>query len=331
MRLRQLPEPAVGSAVRDGAGGQQPCGCRRNRVVTDAAYARCLEIARGHYENFPVASRLLPARCGRTSPRSTPSPARPTTSPTRATGSDEKRLALLDDWRDRLHRPRPATSWPTTSTRRRSFARLPSRCGRIGLELELFDDLLERVSAGRARQPIRRLGRRPGLLPAIGQSRRPSGPEARRLSRRTAGRALGRGLHGAAAHELLAGSSVDWRKGRLYVPQSLVRETGADDRGPAARPLTPEWRAALGSAAADDADAFRRRAARSPTPCAAGSSGSCARPGSAACASSIGSKPALRRLCLTPIARLDGRGLIGCDDRLAASAATGHTGPTTQP
>ena len=29
-------------------------------MVTDAAYARCLEIARRHYENFPVASRLLP-------------------------------------------------------------------------------------------------------------------------------------------------------------------------------------------------------------------------------------------------------------------------------
>ena len=34
--------------------------CRRNRVVNDA-YAACLQIAREHYENFPVASRLVPA------------------------------------------------------------------------------------------------------------------------------------------------------------------------------------------------------------------------------------------------------------------------------
>ena len=29
-------------------------------MVVDAAYARCLALARGHYENFPVASRMLP-------------------------------------------------------------------------------------------------------------------------------------------------------------------------------------------------------------------------------------------------------------------------------
>jgi phytoene/squalene synthetase len=29
-------------------------------VVTADAYARCLHLARSHYENFPVASRLLP-------------------------------------------------------------------------------------------------------------------------------------------------------------------------------------------------------------------------------------------------------------------------------
>ena len=28
----------------------------------DAAYAACLRLAREHYENFPVASHLLPSR-----------------------------------------------------------------------------------------------------------------------------------------------------------------------------------------------------------------------------------------------------------------------------
>ncbi len=42
----------------------------RERLVTDhrqlaAAYAHCLALARSHYENFPVASRLLPARLRR--------------------------------------------------------------------------------------------------------------------------------------------------------------------------------------------------------------------------------------------------------------------------
>ena len=46
------------------------------------AYAYCERLAREHYENFPVASRLLPAPCVRISPRSTRSRAGPTTSPT---------------------------------------------------------------------------------------------------------------------------------------------------------------------------------------------------------------------------------------------------------
>jgi hypothetical protein len=29
-------------------------------VVAEAAYAACLRLARQHYENFPVASRLMP-------------------------------------------------------------------------------------------------------------------------------------------------------------------------------------------------------------------------------------------------------------------------------
>ena len=35
------------------------------RLPVEAAYARCLALARSHYENFPVASRLLPGRLRR--------------------------------------------------------------------------------------------------------------------------------------------------------------------------------------------------------------------------------------------------------------------------
>ena len=31
-------------------------------MTLSEAYARCLQLAAAHYENFPVASRLLPAR-----------------------------------------------------------------------------------------------------------------------------------------------------------------------------------------------------------------------------------------------------------------------------
>ena len=72
-----------------------------------AAYAHCERVAREHYENFPVASRLLPAAM------------RPHVAAVYAFAraaddfADEGTLApaeryrLLDDWRARLHAPPP--------------------------------------------------------------------------------------------------------------------------------------------------------------------------------------------------------------------------------
>ena len=58
----QVSQPAVRSAVRDGAGRESSAGRARDGVVNDLdeAYASCEQIARAHYENFPVASLLLP-------------------------------------------------------------------------------------------------------------------------------------------------------------------------------------------------------------------------------------------------------------------------------
>src|SRR6185436_1904477 len=64
-------QPAVGSAVRNGARRESAGGNAGDRVVTEparsgpggdiaVAYAQCERIAREHYENFPVASSLLP-------------------------------------------------------------------------------------------------------------------------------------------------------------------------------------------------------------------------------------------------------------------------------
>ncbi len=61
--LDRVSEPTVGSALCDGAGGESPHGDAGGRVVEaalDQAYAACVTDARRHYENFPVASRLLP-------------------------------------------------------------------------------------------------------------------------------------------------------------------------------------------------------------------------------------------------------------------------------
>ncbi len=48
----------------------------------------------------------------------------------------------------------------------------------------------------------------------------------------------------------------DWRSGRLYVPQAVVREAGADARDLDRRRVSPEWRAALTIAARQTRDLF---------------------------------------------------------------------------
>ena len=59
----RVSQPPVRSAVRDGASGESPRRCCRDRMVNlQAAYAACERDCRAHYENFPVASLLLPRR-----------------------------------------------------------------------------------------------------------------------------------------------------------------------------------------------------------------------------------------------------------------------------
>src|SRR5213076_3291342 len=105
-RAHHLRQPALGSAVRHGARRKHPRRYARNRVVTPelaGAYAYCERLARSHYENFPVASRLLPA------------PMRPHIAAVYAfariaddiadegTAPAAERLARLDAWQRRLH------------------------------------------------------------------------------------------------------------------------------------------------------------------------------------------------------------------------------------
>ena len=69
------------------------------------AYAACQALAESHYENFPVASKLMPARLrphvaaiyafARTADDFADEPGR----------ESDERLRLLDEWQQKLHRP----------------------------------------------------------------------------------------------------------------------------------------------------------------------------------------------------------------------------------
>ena len=124
--------------------------------------------------------------------------------------------------------------------------------------MDLFDDLL---SAFRQDVLVKRYETWDDVLDYCRRSANPVG----RLVLRLAGyrdaaldELVRRRLHGAAAHELLAGSRARLAQGRLYVPRDgrargAARTNDDLDR----RRMTPEWRTALASAARDDARAVR--------------------------------------------------------------------------
>jgi hydroxysqualene synthase len=218
-------------------------------VVTDAAYARCLEIARGHYENFPVASRLLPRAMrphiaaiyafARTADDFADEGNRP----------DDERLALLDDWRDRLHRAAAGDFVADDFDAAAIFRALAVTMRRYQLELDLFDDLL---SAFRQDVLVKRYEEWDDVLDYCRRSANPVG----RLVLRLAGYRDARldDLSDAVCTALQLTNfwqdlGIDWRRGRLYVPLTVVRAAAADEGDLDREQVTPEWRTALASAA----------------------------------------------------------------------------------
>ena len=225
-------------------------------VGGDAAYARCLHLAGQHYENFPVASRLLPAAV------------RPHVAAIYAFAriaddfADEgdrlqaARLALLDDWRRRLHEAAAAAPAGDTSDASMVFLAIGDTMRRFDLGVDLFDDLL---SAFRQDVGVTRYEDWPDVLDYCRRSANPVGRLVLRIfGYRDAG--LDR-LSDAICTALQLTNfwqdfERDWLAGRLYVPQAIVRATGAEERDLHRRRASPEWRAALGAATAKTRELF---------------------------------------------------------------------------
>jgi hydroxysqualene synthase len=214
-------------------------------VVIDAAYARCVRLARQHYENFPVASRLLP-------PAMRPHIAAiygfariADDFADEGTRTDEQRLALLDDWRLRLHAAAGGATLDDGSDAAAIFIALGDTMRRYAIEMALFEDLL---SAFRQDVTVKRYGTWDALLDYCRRSANPVG----RLVLRVAGyRDAGIDACADAVCTALQLTNFwqdlaeDWRRGRLYVPLEIVAAVGADERDLHRRRMSPEWRAGL--------------------------------------------------------------------------------------
>ena len=204
------------------------------------AYEHCAAIARSHYENFPVASWLLPSHMrphiaaiyafARTADDFADEPGR----------ADEDRLRLLGEWGDMLHAADRGQSVANPI-----FLALADTIRRCDLPVGLLDDLL---SAFRQDVTVRRYA---GWTDVLDYCRRSANPVGR-LVLRVAGVRSDRADRASDAlcsalqlANFWQDFGVDWSRGRLYVPRDEMVRAGASEQDLDAGVMTPEWKAAM--------------------------------------------------------------------------------------
>lgn len=225
-----------------------------NGAPLQRAYGTCARFAREHYENFPVASRLLPAGM------------RPHVAAVYAFArvaddfADEgdrpasARLALLDAWHACLRGADPVEGLPLETAD--VFTALRATIRSCDLPLSLFEDLL---SAFRQDVTTCRYASWDDVLDYCRRSANPVG----RLVLRIAGyrdEALDKSSDAVCSALQLTNFwqdlQRDWRNGRLYLPLDEVRAAAADVADLDAGRITAPWRAVLERAASTTADLF---------------------------------------------------------------------------
>jgi squalene synthase HpnC len=217
-------------------------------VVARAAYDTCLRLAHEHYENFPVASRLLP-RAARPHIAAVYAFARVADDfADEGDRTTETRLALLDDWRDRLHRAAAGRLVHDGSESALIFTALAETMATCGLETRPFEDLL---SAFRQDVVTRRYDTWADLLDYCRRSANPVG----RIVLRIAGyRRADLDVQSDAVCSALQLTNFwqdlerDFAKGRIYLPGELIAAAGASEHDLADRRMTDPWRRAVADA-----------------------------------------------------------------------------------
>ena len=227
-------------------------------MVVAAAYARCQHLARQHYENFPVASRLLP-KVSRPHIAAIYGFARLADDfADEGDRTPEARLALLDEWRIRLHEAAAGRARDEDSDAGAIFLALSDTMRRCDLESQLFDDLL---SAFRQDVVVHRYDDWSNLLDYCRRSANPVGRLVLRITGYRDARLDQMSDSVCSALQLTnfwQDLERDWQKGRLYLPQAELSAAGADLRDLGRRRISPEWRAALTRAAAETRALFSK-------------------------------------------------------------------------
>ncbi|HET7220616.1 MAG TPA: squalene synthase HpnC [Vicinamibacterales bacterium] len=215
----------------------------RPQDQTARAYAHCEAIARAHYENFPVASLLLPAAMRRHI-AAIYAFARAADDFADEPGLETaERLRRLDDWRARFDAA-VARATPAASSDGRDlvFVALADTIRQHRLPPSLFEDLL---SAFRQDVTTTRYATWTEVLDYCRRSANPVG----RLVLRVAGyddprldRASDAVCTALQLTNFWQDLARDWSIGRVYVPADDRNHAGARDEDLAAGRMTPEWR-----------------------------------------------------------------------------------------
>lgn len=224
-----------------------------------AAYAACQRLAESHYENFPVASKLMPARLrphvaaiyafARTADDFADEPGR----------EPDERLRLLDEWGRRLNGEHfPEASGPPDPPSRERFGAAGQNCppamifsaladtrARFNLPVELFHDLL---SAFKQDVVTTRYASWAEVLDYCRRSANPVGRLVLRLSGYRDDQLDQQSDAVCTALQLTnfwQDLAIDWPRGRLYVPEEEWRAAGADPAALDDGRMTPAWTATM--------------------------------------------------------------------------------------
>ena len=215
-------------------------------MVRSAAYAYCERLAREHYENFPVASRLLPARMrphvaavyafARRADDFADEPAL----------ADAERRRLLDGWQARLSGD-ASDPVPAGLGADLIFEALHQTIADCRLPLALFTDLLD---AFRQDLDTTRYATWSELLAYCRRSANPVGRIVLRIAGYESEALDAQSDAFCTALQLTnfwQDLAIDWHRGRLYVPAEDRDRAGAREVDLDAGRLTPEWRAVMGT------------------------------------------------------------------------------------
>ena len=219
-----------------------------SQAEVDRAYEWCARVAREHYENFPVASLLLPKHL------------RPAISAIYAFArraddfadepgpSDAERLQLLDDWGCRLQTilgPGRAGTAKVVSNDDLVFVALADAISRHRLPGSLFEDLL---SAFRQDVLTKRYSTWNDVLDYCRRSANPVGRLVLRVAGYDSPELDARSDAICTALQLTnfwQDFGVDWQRGRLYLPVQDRDRSGADERDLREGRWTDGWRRAM--------------------------------------------------------------------------------------